>query len=222
MSASERCWWAITAALRNVRRYAAALLVVLPAVSASAANNLALSDTDRADLSRIETYLNDLGTMQSRFVQANPDGTHSEGTMYLQRPGKLRFEYDPPDPYLIITHGEWFIYVDKELDEATYLPVDKTPAYFIVKKDISFSGKLRVASFQNADRVFRIEVEQVDEPDSGRVMMVFTDAPLQLRKWQVIDSQGNLTDTTLINPIFDVPLNEALFEYDGPAPSSGN
>ena len=168
MSASERSWSATTAALLNVGRCTAALLLLLPAFAASAASSLALNDSDRADLARIETYLNDLDTMQSRFVQANPDGTHSEGTMYLQRPGKLRFEYDPPDPYLIITHGKWFIYVDKELDEATYLPVDKTPAYFIVKKDIKFGGKLRVASFQNADRVFRIEVEQADEPDSGR------------------------------------------------------
>ena len=222
MSASERSWSATTAALLNVGRCTAALLLLLPAFAASAASSLALNDSDRADLARIETYLNDLDTMQSRFVQANPDGTHSEGTMYLQRPGKLRFEYDPPDPYLIITHGKWFIYVDMELDQATYLPVDKTPAYFIVKKDIKFGGKLRVASFQNADRVFRIEVEQADEPDSGRVMMIFTDAPLQLRKWQVIDSQGNLTDTTLINPNFDVLLNEDLFEYYGPTPSSGN
>ncbi len=197
-------------------------MLLLAAFPATAANLLTLSDADRADLSRIETYLNDLGTMQSRFVQANPDGSHSEGMMYLQRPGKLRFEYDPPDPYLIITHGKWFIYVDKELEEATYLPVDKTPAYFIVKKDIRFGGRLRVVSFLSANKVLRVEVEQAEEPDSGKVMMVFTDAPLQLRKWQVLDAQGNLTDTTLINPNFDVPLNEALFEYDGPAPSSGN
>ena len=70
--------------------------------------------------------------------------------------------------------------------------------------------------------MLRVEVEQVDNLDSGRVMMVFTDTPLQLRKWQVIDSQGNLTDTTLINPNFDVPLNESLFEYDGPKPASGD
>ena len=226
MSASERFLSGTTAALPKAghlaARCTAALLLLLAAFPASAANLLALSDTDKADLRRIETYLNDLGTMQSRFVQANPDGTHSEGTMYLQRPGKLRFEYDPPDPYLIITHGKWFIYVDKELEEATYLPVDKTPAYFIVKKDIKFGGRLRVASFRSADKVLRVELEQADEPDSGKVMMVFTDAPLRLRKWQVLDAQGDLTDTTLINPVFDVPLNEALFEYDGPTPSSGN
>ena len=212
----------IIAVLLSVGRSSLAFLILLLTYSSSVASNLALSDGDRASLARIETYLNDLGSMQSSFVQANPDGTHSKGTMYLRRPGRLRFEYDLPDNYLVIAHGEWFIYVDKELDEATYLPVEKTPAYFILKKNINFGNKLRVASFQNANKVFRVEIEQVDEPDSGRVIMIFTDAPLQLRKWQVIDSQGNLTDTTLINPNFGVPLNEELFEYDGPAPNSGN
>lgn len=211
----------IIAVLLSVERSSLAFLILLLTYSSSVASNLALSDGDRASLARIETYLNDLGSMQSSFVQANPDGTHSKGTMYLRRPGRLRFEYDLPDNYLVIAHGEWFIYVDKELDEATYLPVEKTPAYFILKKNINFGNKLRVASFQNANKVFRVEIEQVDEPDSGRVIMIFTDAPLQLRKWQVIDSQGNLTDTTLINPKFDVPLNEELFEYE-PAPNSGN
>ena len=212
----------IIAVLLSVERSSLAFLILLLTYSSSVARNLALSDGDRASLARIETYLNDLGSMQSSFVQANPDGTHSKGTMYLRRPGRLRFEYDLPDNYLVIAHGEWFIYVDKELDEATYLSVEKTPAYFILKKNINFGNKLRVASFQNANKVFRVEIEQVDEPDSGRVIMIFTDAPLQLRKWQVIDSQGNLTDTTLINPKFDVLLNEELFEYDGPAPNSGN
>ncbi|NKB56190.1 MAG: hypothetical protein GKS00_07620 [Alphaproteobacteria bacterium] len=219
MSASAKSWLGTIATLRNgLCKVAAALLLLF----ATAAPAFALTSAENADLSRIETYLNELGTIKSRFVQANPDGSHSEGTMYLQRPGRLRFEYDPPDPYLIITHGKWFIYVDKELDEATYVPVERTPAYFIVKKDIRFGGSIRVASFRRGNSVFRVEVEQVDQPDAGRVMLIFTDAPLQLRKWQVIDAQGNLTDTTLINPNFDVPLNDTLFEYDGPLPENSN
>ena len=219
MWANETSWWATIVMLRNMLRRAAATLFLLVSLTAPAhAQNTA----EQADLKRIETYLNGLGTIQSRFVQANPDGSHSEGTMYLQRPGRLRFEYDPPDPYLIITHGKWFIYVDKELDEATYVPVEQTPAYFIVKENIKFGGSLRVASFQRGNSVFRVELEQIGQPDAGRVMLIFTDAPLQLRKWQVLDAQGNLTDTTLISPNFDVPLNERLFEYDGPEPSNLN
>jgi outer membrane lipoprotein-sorting protein len=205
-----------------MRRMAAVLLLLIASAPAMAESIPNLTPAERADLKRIETYLNELGTIKSRFVQANPDGSHSEGTMYLQRPGRLRFEYDPPDPYLIITYGKWFIYVDKELEEATYVPVERTPAYFIVKEDIRFGGSLSVSSFRRGNSVFRVEVEQADQPDAGRVMLIFTDAPLQLRKWQIIDAQGSLTDTTLINPNFDVPLNEALFEYDGPTPSNSN
>lgn len=219
MSGNAKSWWATIATSPSMLLRAAASLLLLVWITGPA---FAQKPAEQADLKRIETYLNELGTMQSRFVQANPDGTHSEGTMYLQRPGRLRFEYDPPDPYLIITYGKWFIYVDKELDEATYVPVEQTPAFFIVKENIQFGDALRVASFRRGNSVFRVELEQVDQPDAGRVMLIFTDAPLQLRKWQVLDAQGNLTDTTLINPNFDVPLNEQLFEYEGSPPLNSN
>ena len=222
MSASARFWSATIAALRKTALAAAALLLITPGPAGAVVGPPGLSPNDLKDLTRIEGYLNDLGTIRSRFVQANPDGSYSEGTMYLQRPGNLRVEYDSPDPYLIISSGKWFIYVDKELEEATYLPVEKTPAYFIVKKDIRFDGPLRVVSYRRQKNVLQVEVEKVDEPDAGRVMLIFTDGPLQLRKWQVIDAQGNLTDTTLINPNFDVPINSRLFEYNGPPPSNSN
>ncbi len=205
--------------LRSLR----ALSVLLFAGAAAvAAENPTLTAADRADLKRIEKYLNGLDTIKSRFVQANPDGSRSEGTMYLLRPDRLRFEYDLPDPYLIITQGKWLIFVDKELEQATYVPVDKTPAQFIVRPNIHFGESLRVASFRRGAQVFRIEVEQTDEPDAGRIMLVFTDSPLQLRKWQVLDAQGNLTDMTLINPRFGVPLDDGLFEYEEPPVETGN
>jgi outer membrane lipoprotein-sorting protein len=202
---------------------AAALSIVLalggPAGAAEAA---VLSKADRADLKRIEIYMNALDTIQSRFVQANPDGSYSEGTMYLRRPGRLRFEYDPPDPYLIITRGKWFIYIDTDLEQATYLPLEKTPAYFIVRKNIRFGDKLRVTKLLRGDNVLRVELEQTDQPDAGRVMLIFTDNPLQLRKWRIVDAQGDLTDTTLINPRYGVPLADSLFVYKEPEPENVN
>jgi outer membrane lipoprotein-sorting protein len=202
---------------------AAALSIVLalggPAGAAEAA---VLSKADRADLKRIEIYMNALDTIQSRFVQANPDGSYSEGTMYLRRPGRLRFEYDPPDPYLIITRGKWFIYIDTDLDHATYLPLEKTPAYFIVRENIRFGGKLRVTALRRGENVLRVELEQTDQPDAGRVMLIFTDSPLQLRKWRIVDALGNLTDTTLINPRYGLPLADELFVYEEPEPESVN
>lgn len=201
---------------------AALLFVAMLGGPAGAAEAAVLSKADRADLKRIEIYMNALDTIQSRFVQANPDGSYSEGTMYLRRPGRLRFEYDPPDPYLIITSGKWFIFIDTDLDHATYLPVEETPAYFIVRENIRFGGKLRVTALRRGEKVLRVELEQTDQPDAGRVMLIFTDSPLQLRKWRIVDALGNLTDTTLINPRYGLPLADELFVYEEPEPENFN
>lgn len=199
-------------------RAAAALSAVLlfGAMPAQARVAAALNATDQATLTRVEDYLNSLRTIQSRFVQANPDGSYLEGTMYLQRPGKLRFEYDPPSPYLIVASGNWFMYVDRELGQPNYMPIEKTPAYFILRPNFEFGGDLRVTSLQQGENVLQVELEQTNEPDAGQVMLIFTESPLALRKWRVIDSQGGLTDTTLINPRYGVPLSERLFEYQPP------
>jgi len=70
--------------------------------------------------------------------------------------------------------------------------------------------------------MLRVELEQTDQPDAGRVMLIFTDNPLQLRKWRIVDAQGDLTDTTLINPRYGVPLADSLFVYKEPEPENVN
>ena len=86
-----------------------------------------------AELDRIERYLNSLQTLQSKFVQNNPDGSHALGTLYLQRPGRMRFEYDPPTPIRLYATGNFFIHVDMELEQASHYPLNETPANFILK-----------------------------------------------------------------------------------------
>lgn len=229
MSADARFLSATTAAsridlLRRRFTKAALLAGLLPffATTTHASEQTNLSDADRKELTKVEDYLNGLDTVQSRFVQENPDGSYSEGTLYLERPGKLRVEYDPPDPYLIIAADNWFMYVDRVLNQPTYLPIKKTPAYFFLRPKFTFGGDVKVTSVQRGNNVVRIELVQANEPDMGQVMLVFTEKPLELRKWRVLDAQGSLTDTTLINPRFGVPLAANLFEYTPPTPTTGS
>ena len=229
MSASARSWCATIAPIRTdrLRHFAkaavlACILSLLPATAAPATELAALNNSQLADIARVEDYLNGLDTIQSRFVQANPDGSYSEGIMYLERPGKLRFEYDPPDTYLIIAADNWFMYVDRVLGQPTYLPLEKTPAHFFLRPSFSFHGDLRVTSLHRGDNVIRIELIQASEPDMGQVMLIFTETPLELRKFRVIDAQGGLTDTTLINPRFGVPLSNRLFEYSESPGATGS
>src|SRR3546814_7666555 len=96
----------------------AATLALAAPLPASAAQQAALSPDDVATLGRVERYLNDIKTLQGRFVQTSSNGAYAEGAVYLDRPGHMRFDYDPPTPVLIIANGLSLLYYDEELKEA--------------------------------------------------------------------------------------------------------
>ena len=166
-----------------------------------------------AELDRIERYLNSLQTLQSKFVQNNPDGSHAHGTLYLQRPGRMRFEYDPPTPIRLYANGNFFIHVDMELDQANHYPLDETPAHFILRENISLREGLKVKSFERADRVLRIELADAENPDIGSVTLTLADNPLELRAWTIIDAQGLRTELAFVNAQFGGRIDQTLFEY---------
>ena len=194
--------------IQNVFRPLALMCTVVlfgaPALAAT------LSD---AELDRIERYLNSLQTLQSKFVQNNPDGSHAHGTLYLQRPGRMRFEYDPPTPIRLYANGNFFIHVDMELDQANHYPLNETPAHFILRENISLREGLKVKSFERADRVLRIELADAENPDIGSVTLTLADNPLELRAWTIIDAQGLRTELAFVNAQFGGRIDQTLFEY---------
>src|SRR5579859_35045 len=92
------------------------LLVALapPLVASAQAQGVQLTAQDRADLARIEAYLNGLHTLKARFLQVAPDGATSQGTAWLQRPGRMRFQYEPPSPLLLVAGHGLFVFYDRE------------------------------------------------------------------------------------------------------------
>ncbi|MEK9832449.1 MAG: outer membrane lipoprotein carrier protein LolA [Rhodospirillaceae bacterium] len=194
------------------RRYAAVLLAtllaLLPAGAAADAVPAELSEADRADLARIEAYLNDLTTMESRFLQFSPDGV-AEGRIMLDRPGRLRIEYAPPVPVLMVASSLLLMYHDTELKQTTFLPVSETPAALLIDEEIRLSGDVTVTAFERAPKAFRITLVETDAPDTGSVTLMFQDAPLRLAKWRVIDAQGTAIDVALLEPRFGVAFKNA-------------
>ena len=107
-------------------------LILLPAAlllgaAASAPVAAPLTPADRADLGRIEAYLNAVDTLKAHFLQIAPDGSTAEGTAWMQRPGRMRFQYDPPAPLLLIAGHGVFVYYDRELRQVTNIPLGQTP-----------------------------------------------------------------------------------------------
>lgn len=179
---------------RTLLRGGLALLsaAALPAAIAGAPRpaRAALSDQDLADVARIEQYMDNIITMQARFQQVEPDGKISRGNIYLRKPGRLRVEYDPPVPILLVADGGLLSYYDKDLDELKQMPLQQSSAWFLVRYPIKLTDGITVSSVDRSPGGLQISLYQTDEPDTGSVSLVFVDNPLQLTQWTVTDGQN--------------------------------
>ena len=193
-------------------------LAVIAASLAGAAPAAELTPDDRAGLARIEDYLNSVTTLRAHFDQVAPDGALASGAFYLSRPGRLRFEYAPPTPILIVANRLWLIFHDTELGQVDRLPLYSTPLGFLVKDEIEFGGDIVVEAFQRLPGELRLTLRDEDNSDEGSIMLVFSDAPLRLWQWRLTDAQGLTTRITLSDVEVNVPLDAGLFNFDDPVP----
>lgn len=190
----------------------AAVLLLAPS-NAAAVQAFPMNAEQQKQLKRVSDYLDQIDTLQSGFLQISSTGETANGTILLSRPKHLRIEYDPPSPILIIANGEYLSYVDTELEQVNHMPVDDTPAAFLLRDDFSFTGKdLTVTGFQNVANTIRVSVVKTSDPLAGELTLVVSDNPMQLRKWAIVDAQGTTTDVTLLNPRFGEPIPSDRFD----------
>ncbi|MFT5180169.1 MAG: outer membrane lipoprotein-sorting protein [Alphaproteobacteria bacterium] len=195
--------------------FAAAILLASTAAS-NAQPAPILDEAAKADVARVERYLNDITTLDSRFVQFSGQGI-AEGRIILSRPGDMRIEYEPPVPVLMVASGVIMMYHDRDLVQTSYLPVSETPASFLLDEKIQLSDDVTITGFERGPASIRLTIIQSDSPDAGTVTLTFEDAPLRLVKWQVKDAQGNDVDVALLEPKFGVEVDEDLFSLIDPA-----
>ena len=171
----------------------------------------------KAEIAKLETYLNSVRTVRSSFVQATSNGHVAEGTLYLSRPGKLRIDYKPPVQLRIFGDNSWLIFVDEELREVNQLPIGATPAALLLQDNIRLSGDIKVQRISRRDGVVRLHLIQANEPDAGQLIVAIAEAPLGLRGWTVIDAQGIETTVTLIGPTINGNIADRVFVYSPPS-----
>ena len=173
----------------------------------------ALDSDQLAAVLKAERYLNDVRSLRSRFVQIASNGSYAEGEVYINRPGRMRFEYDPPSPVLLIADGTNLLYYDKELKQATFIPLWETPLWFLIRKTVDLSGDVQVTGVEQEAAALRMTLQDVESADIGSVTLVFSDRPFALRSWEVTDAQGITTNLTLINPDFGAKFDKSVFDY---------
>jgi outer membrane lipoprotein-sorting protein len=194
----------------------ALLLLGAPQSAGAAPMPVELTPQDAAVLQRVAAYLDGIHTMTARFRQTNGDGTASNGYLWVQRPGRMRFQYDPPNQLLMFADSFNVYYWDPDLKQMTTVALKSTPAWFLLRDPISFTDGVTVTRFEHTGNTVRVTVVQTAEPDAGSLMMEFTENPLVLRHWTVVDQKGRVTHVTLSETQYGMALDPNLFQYHDP------
>ncbi len=189
------------------------LLVAFAAASLadSAANAAPLTAQDVTDLNRISAYLNTITSLQASFVQVGPNGELDQGTIYARKPGRLRFEYAPPSPYLIVSDGVTIAVANSKLRTVDRYPLIDNPLNLILREGVDLTRDSRITDVERQTGTLRITATEKSGPVKGQVTLIFSYPATELRQWIITDAQGLQTMIALKNMKTEVPLGAELF-----------
>lgn len=204
--------------MRQFRRFLCVLLLAATCFGVQPASASAdIRSDNKEDLKRIEDYLNSLSTITADFSQVAPDGSLTGGKFFLKRPGKMRWQYTPPTPLLMIADGSQLVYYDYELQQVSYIPLTSSMATYLARKNIDLDDKfITIVDLQKTPGMLRLTLSQTDKPEAGKIMLEFSDSPLQIRNMVATDAQGQVTTVSLNNAQFGAKLDDKLFVFVDP------
>ena len=209
------------------RRHLLRLSLALPLFAATAAwaqPRFQPTPQDTADLRRIETYLDGVRTLKAHFLQVAPNGATSQGTVWLDRPGRMRFQYDPPSPLLLVAGHGLVVFQDKALNQTSNIPIGQTPLGILLADHVRLQGDVTVTGMQHLPGQIQVSLVRTASPGDGTLTLIFADNPLTLRQWTVLDAQHQETRVTLYNAELGGQFDQKLFQFIDPRalqPGSG-
>ncbi|MDZ7905781.1 MAG: outer membrane lipoprotein carrier protein LolA [Cypionkella sp.] len=153
---------------------------------------------EKIPLAAMSAYLNGIKTAETTFTQINSDDTISTGKIYIQRPGRMRFEYDPPDESLVLTSGGMVAIFDTKSNQPPeQYPLSRTPLNLILQAQVDLSRAKMVQAHQEVQAATQVVAQDPDHPEYGSIALMFTPAPVTLRQWVVTDDLGKKTTVIL-------------------------
>lgn len=188
-------------------------LGALVALSPTAARAQAL---DRAALGRVEAYLNAMTTLRARFLQVAQNGASAQGSAWIWRPGRMRFDYDPPEPMLLVASGGQVMMYDRELRQPTTVPASSTPLGLLLRPEIRLSGDITVTATERRGGFLHVTLHRTGAPAEGRLTLSFEETPMQLRQWTVVDAQARETRVTLYEIDTIARPDPRMFDFNDP------
>ncbi len=194
--------------MKKLRTLLASLLIATLSLPAFAADQLSLRDISR--------YLNAISTVQAEFTQINADGTISTGMLYIRRPGRARFEYNPPSEALVLAGGQQVAIFDAKSNTGpTQYPLKQTPLSLILARDVDLDRADMVIGHNFDGLSTSILAQDPENPEYGNIQLMFTDNPTELRQWVITDGAGDETIVILGGLEQVETLNNNLFSIKG-------
>ncbi|HEX4711417.1 LolA family protein [Phenylobacterium sp.] len=205
---------------RRLLVLAAAAAAVPPLNAFAATPPAALSSDDQALVDRAVAYLEGLTEARGRFVQTDARGATSQGELFLKRPGKARFAYDPPSGLLVVSDGGKVSIADSRLKTFDAYPLMATPLSLFLAKTIRLDRGVQVTRVARAADGFTITARDGKKETAGQISLTFTDSPMTLVGWSVTDAQGRTTQVRIQGLQRATGLDPSLFVLKDPRPKN--
>ncbi len=190
--------------MKVARILATGLVVAMTALPAMA---------EKLSLPTLSQYLNAMTSATGEFTQINDDGTISTGRIFIKRPGRVRFEYNPPDRTLVVSDGVHVGIADaKSNQRAEAYPLRRTPLSIILARNVDLGRARMVVGHTSDDKSTTIVAQDPDHPEYGSIELVFTGNPVELRQWVINDNAGSRTTVVLGELTKGVQIKDERFE----------
>lgn len=169
------------------------------------------NDSQKATLDKVSAYLNSIHTLKGSFAQIDPNGEVEQGDFYIEKPGRMRFEYHPPAPTLIVSDGTTVAVKNSKLNTVDRYPLTDTPLDIILSNDIDLRHNVYVTGIGEEEGSLVIRARSNNNKSQGDIAIYFSQPQLELRQWTIKDAQGLSTTVSLRDVQTGMPLEGSLF-----------
>jgi len=182
----------------------------------------AYSDEQKIQLDKISAYLNGMHSLKARFVQIGPEGGTDQGTLYIQKPGQIRFEYNPPSALLVVaTQGRVYV-KNSRLNTVDHYDLSDTPLGLLLNQDVDLKANRAVMGVVEQNGAVIVQARTSNTRNNSNITLVFSSPGLELRQWTVRDNQGGNTTVALQSLEPGAAIDPALFTVPQRAPRQNN
>ena len=167
---------------------------------------------EKISLNEISSYFNAMTTAEAQFLQITDTGETSTGRLFIRRPGRIRFEYDPPEATLVVVGGgQVAVFDPKSRDEPLRFPLRHSSLNLVLEREVDLAQRDMVVAHFEVESQTAVTLQDPENPDYGFIQLIFNDNPVQLHQWVVQDNSGGQTHIILDSLTEGGKLSNMLF-----------